>query len=343
MEQLIEELLELARSPAYGPILKRALEYEDRTREKGGWQGEEPKPPTIETLGYDPRSVGWEWHDVNAMPAYLMRLAHAGVVSIVFRSNKHTVYRLTDPELVRKALAGEIVPAQVADEEDNGVALVTALGDLFSPIVGYDDVKDLFFRALHADRPVHVLLEGPPSSAKTLFLMEVARLPRAYFAIGGSTSRAGLTDVLLLYRPRYLLLDEIETIDNARDYTVLLHLMENYEVIETKYRRHNRVPLASRVFAAGNSVSGLPAPLLSRFGGPKGVVRFKEYTAQEFAEISVSLLVKRESVPEAFARKVADAAMSLGTRDVRLAIRLARLAQNEEDLAKVVETMRRRR
>ena len=35
MEQLIEDLLEFARSPAYGPILGRALEYEDRVRERG--------------------------------------------------------------------------------------------------------------------------------------------------------------------------------------------------------------------------------------------------------------------------------------------------------------------
>ena len=136
----------------------------------------------------------------------------------------------------------------------------------------------------------------------------------------------------MLYRPRYLLLDEVETIDNARDYSVLLHLMENQEVIETKYRRHNRIPLKSWVFAAGNNVSGLPAALLSSFGGQKGVIRFREYRTDEFADVAAKVIVTREDVPEPFAREVANATLDLGSRDVRMAVRLARLATKKEDL-----------
>ncbi len=121
---------------------------------------------------------------------------------------------------------------------DNTRTLLT----MFESIIGFGDVKDLFHRALASPRPVHLL-------------MELARLPGAYFLVGGSTTRAGLTDALLLFRPRYLLLDEIETIRSPRDYSVLLHLMENQEVVETKYRRHNRVPLRTWVFAAGNDIS----------------------------------------------------------------------------------------
>ncbi len=126
---------------------------------------------------------------------------------------------------------------------------------MFEPIIGFDDVKDLFYRALASPRPVHLPLEGPPASAKTMFLMELARLPGAHFLVGGTTTRAGLADALLLFRPRYMLLDEIETIGSPRDYSVLFHLMENQEVVETKYWRHNRVPLWARVFAAGNDIS----------------------------------------------------------------------------------------
>ncbi len=215
--------------------------------------------------------------------------------------------------------------------------------NLFDPIVGYDDVKGLLRLALVAEKPVHIMLEGPPASAKTLFLMELGRLPRAHFLVGGSASKAGLTDALLLHQPRYLLLDEVETIDNARDYSVLLHLMENQEVVETKYRRHNRVPLRARVFAAGNNVSLLPPALLSRFGGPKGVIRFKEYTGSEFLQIAEEVLVQREGLERAFAREAAKAALDLGTRDLRTAIRLARLAKGPEELKQVVETLRRHR
>lgn len=220
---------------------------------------------------------------------------------------------------------------------------IEVLLTLFDPIVGYDDVKELFRMALGASKPVHILLEGPPASAKTLFLMETGRLPASHFVVGGGTSKAGLTDALLTYRPMYLLVDEVETINNPRDYASLLHLMENQEVVETKYNRHQRVPLTTWVFAAGNDTSRLDPALISRFGGSKCVVHFKEYSPREYREITVNVLVKRESVEPEFAAKVADAMLDLQILDVRAAVRASRLAQDEEALGKVVETMRRRR
>ena len=334
-DPFVIDLLEFVHSESYGPVLRRILEHEDRVLAEGGWHVDGQ---------YDGRPFGWEWHEVGVAPGYLIRLAHAGIVSVVAKSNRHTDYRLTDPELVRKALSGELSerptsPDEAFDEE----ALAAACTDLFSPIVGYEDVKDLLLRAITAAKPVHVLLEGPPASAKTLFLSEIGRLPRATFALGGTSSKAGLTDLLLLYRPRYLLVDEIETIDNPRDYAALLHLMENAEVIETKYRRHRRTPLTTWVFATGNDVSKLPPALLSRFGGPKGVICFKEYTSAEFVEIAAKVLATRENMDSSFARRVAEAALRLGSRDVRLAVRVARLCRSEENLAKVVETIGRRR
>ena len=238
-------------------------------------------------------------------------------------------------------LASERDP-DAAPEHDPG-AYAEILTTLFDPIVGYDDVKWLLRKAVMTDEPVHVLLEGPPASAKTLFLMEIARLPGAEFALGGTSTKAGLTDLLMVYKPRYLLVDEIETIDNQRDYASLLHLMENQEVIETKYHRRERMPLKTWVFAAGNDASRLPPALLSRFGGKAGVVHFKEYTSAEFLGIAANVLVKREGAPRDFAKRVATATLDLGSRDVRLSVRIGRLATTEEDLAKVVDVLRRRR
>jgi hypothetical protein len=42
---------------------------------------------------------------------------------------------------------------------------------LFDDICGFDDVKDLFKMAIQAERPVHLLLCGPPASAKSLFMV----------------------------------------------------------------------------------------------------------------------------------------------------------------------------
>lgn len=212
---------------------------------------------------------------------------------------------------------------------------------MFSPIVGYDDVKRLFDRAIAAQDPVHVLLEGPPASAKTLFLMEVARLPTSHFALGGTSTKAGLTDALLTYRPTYLLIDEIETITNPKDYAALLHLMENHEIIETKFGRHHRIPIKTWIFAAGNDTRKLPPALLSRFGGPKAILHFRAYRVDEFLEIAKRVLVERENVQPEFAEKVARATVDLESRDVRLSVRLARLAKDEASLQEVVDTLRR--
>jgi predicted ATPase with chaperone activity len=47
---------------------------------------------------------------------------------------------------------------------------------LFDEIVGFEDVKLLFEMAIKAERPVHLLLCGPPSSGKSLFMSALTRL-----------------------------------------------------------------------------------------------------------------------------------------------------------------------
>ncbi len=301
MNAIVQDVVAFARNDAYGPMLRKILEFEDRVAAEGGWH----------TMGtYDGRPLGWEAYEVGLAPAHLVRLRNAGIVNVSYKSTKQTQYRLADADLVRRALAGELL----GDAPEERALAPEIPADLFAPIVGYDDVKDLFRRSLASARPAPILLEGPPASAKTLFLMEIGRLPNAYFATGGNLTKAGLSDLLISWRPRYLLLDEIETIDNARDYSVLLHLMENGEVIETKYRRHVRIPLVAWVFGAGNATSSLPGPLKSRFGRP---LRFKAYTPEEFVDVAAQVLVVRENLSDTFAHAVATATLELGSRDVR--------------------------
>jgi holliday junction DNA helicase RuvB len=42
---------------------------------------------------------------------------------------------------------------------------------LFKDIIGYDHIKRLFRMALDANSATHILLIGPPASAKTMFRM----------------------------------------------------------------------------------------------------------------------------------------------------------------------------
>ncbi len=236
-----------------------------------------------------------------------------------------------------------LIAGIAGDHEDaTGPVGHVALATLFEPVVGFDDVKELLRRAVLAMKPVHVLLEGPPASAKTLFLMELGRLPGAHFVVGGAASRAGLADVLVMWRPRFLLVDEIETVQRMKDYAVLLHVMESQEVVLTKHGKRLRIPMTTSVFAAGNDIRKLPRALLSRFGGPESVIRLRAYRREEFVEVATRVLVEREGASEPFARACAAAAAGVGSRDVRYAVRLARLAHDVADLDAILRAFRRR-
>ncbi|MEM2582242.1 MAG: hypothetical protein QXD09_05505 [Candidatus Caldarchaeum sp.] len=73
-------------------------------------------------------------------------------------------------------------------------------GDIFRDIVGHDDVKRLLLKALKSygdGLPVHFLLCGEPSSAKTMFLLALRRLKDSYYLLGSRASRSGLTSILI--------------------------------------------------------------------------------------------------------------------------------------------------
>jgi Holliday junction DNA helicase RuvB len=106
--------------------------------------------------------------------------------------------------------------------------------DLFDDIVGFGDVKELFKMAIQAERPVHLLLCGPPASA--LFMRSLTKLERSYYAVGSSSTKSGIFDYLFEYRPRYFIIDELEKM-NKKDQTSLLNLMESGILTELKHKQ----------------------------------------------------------------------------------------------------------
>jgi Holliday junction DNA helicase RuvB len=81
---------------------------------------------------------------------------------------------------------------------------------LFDDIVGFDDVKSLFEMAIEAERPVHLLLCGPPASAKSLFMRSLTKLERSYYAVGSSSTKSGIFDYLFEHRPLILSLTNLK-------------------------------------------------------------------------------------------------------------------------------------
>src|SRR5918997_48610 len=198
---------------------------------------------------------------------------------------------------------------------------------LFDSIVGYGDVKRLFQLSLSSEMPVHLLLVGPPASAKTLFMLECMKLERSYFTLGSHSTKSGMMDYLFDKRPRYLIVDEIEHMP-MKDQTALLSLMETGIIAETKYQKTRNTQMKTWVFATSNGTERMLTPLLSRFI----VLHFKQYKYENFREIAVHLLAP-EGISSEIATASADAVwLKMKSKDIRDCIKIGRLAKMKEDV-----------
>jgi len=208
----------------------------------------------------------------------------------------------------------------------------------FEEIVGHDDIKRIFVKAILSKRPVHVLLLGQPASAKTMFLTEIMRhYKTSYFVVGSNTTKAGLINQLFEKRPRILLIDELDKM-SLTDQTSLLHLMETGIISETKINKTRQMELTSWVFATANSCEKIIEPLLSRFV----VLEIPEYTFEEFSEIAVTRL-KKENVDKYIAAVIAEKVWNeLGSKDIRDVIKVGRLASSNEEASFVVKMLKKR-
>jgi Holliday junction DNA helicase RuvB len=262
--------------------------------------------------------LGFEWFDVHASPQMLKKMVTSRLLNVTFSSHSSTHYMVADADLVREAIQAISEPTQPVERR--------APDDLFDSIVGYSDVKTLIHYALEADKPAHVLFSGPPASAKTMFLLELRRLPQAYYALAATLTAAGLADILFLYEPRFILIDEVERL-SPEHIGVLNSLMATGIISETKHGRTRELELDTRVFAAGIEVGKLPQDLLSRFTK----LHFSPYTEQEFIEVSQRVLTTREDTSLEDSEYIAHAMWQTHGQnaDIRQCVQVARLSRGE--------------
>ena len=261
-------------------------------------------------------NLGWSWRDVRIQPAVLNRFFLEGYLENPFKSNSYTGYLLSEKgkALVEAEEMGAAAEGQPQEFE--------IPDDLFSDIIGHDDVKELLKACLKAERPVHVLLAGPPALAKTLFLWDIERVAGdlAVWLVGSATSKAGLWDLIAERQPRLLLIDELDKM-NAADTAALLSMMEGGRLVRAKKGRELDLVNPIWVVAATNRLHGLSPELLSRFA----VRKIAAYTRSDYYSVVKGVLVRREDVEESLAEDIAHRLDGM-SQDVRDAVRVARLA-----------------
>jgi len=261
--------------------------------------------------------MGWSWRHVRVWPATLNRLFKDSYLENVFRSNSYTGYRLS--ELGRAMVAG----GQDKDTDGTPQNQELALPDsIFEDIIGHDDVKELLIACLMAEKPVHVLLAGPPALAKTLFLWDIERIAgeMAIWLVGSATSKAGLWDLVAERHPQVILIDELDKM-NASDTAALLSMMEGGRLVRAKKGRELDLNNPLRVIAASNRLHILSPELKSRFA----IRQMNPYRRPEYLTVVRGVLVRRESLDQELAGEIARRLDGL-SQDVRDAVRVARLA-----------------
>ena len=261
--------------------------------------------------------IGWSWRHVRIWPATLSRLFKDSYLENVFRSNSYTGYKLSE---VGKALVSNTEKQESCEtHQDQKLALPD---DLFEDIIGHDEIKELLRASLQTEKPVHVLLTGPPALAKTLFLWDIERAggEKAIWLIGSATSKAGLWDLIAERQPKILLIDELDKM-NAADMAALLTMMEGGRLVRAKKGRELNLSNPLWVVAASNRMDMLSPELRSRFA----IRRLNAYDRDEFLVVVRGVLVRKESLSPELADEVARRLDGL-SQYVREAIRVARLA-----------------
>ena len=204
----------------------------------------------------------------------------------------------------------------------------------FSDVLGYPEIKKLLLKSVVAREPVHILLTGPPSSSKTVFLLDMLHgLDDTYFADAVSVSSAGMIDYLFNNNTKYLLIDEIDKMNKSVQAT-LLNVMETGIISETKLNGKTRQKkMKLWIFATSNNVERLSVALRSRFME----LHLDEYPFEEFIEIVRRLLKKRYRLDANISEKIAYVWNKMNSKDIRDAINIAKLTKSSADVNWLVD------
>jgi len=287
------------------------------------------------------KEQGKTWEDFElsevGVPYHIMRklVYDYEMFEVTYKSRSHTFYKFAVPieEVEKRLNESEIVVQPVVDESKKFVDVPL---DFWEVVEGYDDLKELFLASIKSNDPVHILLIGPPSTGKSLILMEVERLAGSIFVTAGTMTRVGLRDILLNYKPRFLLIDELDKIKDPDDLSVLLTLMESGRVVVAKHNEYREEKMKTWVFASANTTKGLRPELLDRFFK----VYLRSYDPETMKRVIVKTLTLREKVNKDLASYIAEKIVETDMT-VRDAIRLARISKNKEDVNKYIEILKR--
>jgi len=116
----------------------------------------------------------------------------------------------------------------------------------------------------------------------------------------------------------------------------LLTLCEHKRIVSTTKGDPFDIGLDTIIFGTANYLDNLESYFLSRFF----VLHFPEYTEEEFLGICRKILPKREKIGVRLAKYIGDKVWNdMENRDIRQAVRVAKLAKTKEEVDRTVEVL----
>lgn len=245
------------------------------------------------------------------------------------------------PESFRLAAGGEELPPMPALGEDRELGDTfdaTPEREAFPPnlldvVVGLEHEKRVIRTVVTSvNYRLHVLMVGPPGSAKSLILdLLRAGIPdETRIVVGNQARAAGIKNLLLdQNHPRILLFEELDKAPREVQ-EALLTAMDGKvtNAIGTSGGQSEQLDLEVHIIAAANDIRLIIAPLLQRFT----VLQLRDYTEAERHEVMVKLLEKRMEFDAPEAKEIADLVAPVGT--IRDAEHVGGLWKEDPDLAR---------
>jgi len=289
----------------------------------------------------NPWKSGFNYSDVSGTPQVLSMMAQEGLLDMDRHSSRPNMYSIPNLDLAKEALNiiqdGNISDKQTKDEDRE---IPDIPEDLFDNIIGHEPVKQLFTRALNIEDQTHFRLQGKSSTAKSLFLTEIERLPNAKYRSASGMSEAGILDILIEQQPQYLLFDEIDKADNSC-YTPLYELTEHGRIQKTISGQDINIELNCNLIVTLNHPQRLPQELKNR------MVRldFEEYSDDEYIEVVTGVLQDEYNLDKEVAAFIAEYQLEeLGVKNVREPEQIAKLANNSiDDVKQVIKNIEKYR
>jgi hypothetical protein len=283
---------------------------------------------------------GWDYSEISETPQTLSKMVQEGLLDIASRrSSGPNTYQISNISQAKQAITlieeGGSIGEEV-ESEDGEESKEEMPDDLFEVVIGHDPVKDLLHRCINTEEQTHFRLQGESSTAKSLFLTEIERLPNSKYRSASGMTEAGLLDILIEQQPKYLLFDEIDKADNDC-YTPLYELTEHGRIQKTISGRDINIELNCNLIVTLNHPERLPQELKNRMIR----LEFEEYEDSQYIEVVTSVLQDNFGLDEEVAQFIAEYQLEeLGVKNVREPEQIAKLAENDlDDVERVIENI----